>query len=208
MSELTKFDIKSFKNLIDSAKFQKIKIDDIEYINLNSITPFSYLQNTLQNRIFILLNTFIYGSFINNPNPDITSTSSTYDSLEDNIPEDILFITYKHFNTTIYSNIICNLVYLIINYVCIELLESNYNLTKKENTATLDNIYKFSSEIINNILESSYKYFTDFLDKIYTDLKTGKTIDIIEIENFMKQLFNRYILKYKIFTRYLILIKI
>ena len=162
MSELTKLDIKSFKNLIDSTKFQKIKINDIEYINLNSITPFSYLQNTLQNRIFILLNTFIYGSFINNPNPDITTTSSDYKSLEDNIPQDILLITYKHFNTTIYSNIICNLVYLIINYIYIDLLESNYSLTKNENTTSLDDIYKFSSEIISNILESSYKDFTDF----------------------------------------------
>ena len=52
---MEKLNVSSFKKLIDTSKFEKIKINDANYLNLNSIMPSSNIQNTLQNRIFIMI---------------------------------------------------------------------------------------------------------------------------------------------------------
>ena len=99
---MEKLSINSFKNLIDKSKFEKIKVKDTTYLNVNSIIPTSNIKKTLQNRIFIMIVMFINGGIINNPYNN-SSTTSKFDSLElDKLPNDVFLINYKHFNTTTY----------------------------------------------------------------------------------------------------------
>ena len=141
---MEKLSINSFKHLIDKSKFEKIKVKDTTYLNVNSIIPTSNIKKTLQNRIFIMIVMFINGGIINNPYNN-SSTTSKFDSLElDKLPNDVFLINYKHFNTTTYSNIVCNIVYLIMNYINIDLLESENKLTPRGQTMAFPYIFSFS----------------------------------------------------------------
>lgn len=183
--------VKSFKNVLDTSKFEKIKIMDTNYLNLNSITPLSNIQNTLQNRIFILIIMFINGGIINNPYSEKT-TSSKFQSLElDKLPDDVFLINYKHFNTTTYSNIVCNIVYLIMNYIYIDLLENSYNLTPRGKTLEFPDIFSFTSDIINDVLNDNYSNFITLMNEITTDstFKSTQMLEIGVVEKFINKLF-------------------
>ena len=188
---MEKLSINSFKNLIDKSKFEKIKVKDTTYLNVNSIIPTSNIKKTLQNRIFIMIVMFINGGIINNPYNN-SSTTSKFDSLElDKLPNDVFLINYKHFNTTTYSNIVCNIVYLIMNYINIDLLESENKLTPRGQTMAFPDIFSFSSNIINDVLNDNYNSFTTFMNEIAIDttFKRNQILEISVIEKFINKLF-------------------
>ena len=188
---MEKLNINSFKNLIDKSKFEKIKVKDTTYLNVNSIMPISNIKKTLQNRIFIMIIMFINGGIINNPY-NKSSTTSKFDSLElDKLPNDVFLINYKHFNTTTYSNIVCNIVYLIMNYINIDLLESEYNLTPRGQTMEFPDIFSFSSNIINDVLNDNYSNFTTLMNEISSDtaFKRTQMLEIGVVEKFINKLF-------------------
>lgn len=185
-------DTNSFKTLIDVEKFQELNINDKNYININGIMPLSNVQNTLQNKIFILSNMFIYGGLINNPYDIVSLNDKTFDSLNvDSLDNDVTLICYKHFNTVIYSNIITNFVYLIFNYINFNILESDISLKFKGEKIEIPDIYGWALNSINDIINNNYTYFTDMMNKIHSKLlsKEITTIEINIVEKLMNDLF-------------------
>lgn len=192
MTDLLNLNINTFKTLIDLENFQKIKIGDTNFTNVSSIFPSAYIQNTLQNRIFILTFMFLNAGLINNPYKDNTSNVSFEDITLDNVTNESFISAYKYLAKIVYSNIISNYIYLIMNYIQLDLLESMHTLNKKGTNPELSKIFEWSNSIISDIISNNYNVFTSFMDNIYQKLKSKEIseISIDDINNFIKNLFD------------------
>ena len=195
-------DINTFRKLINDKKyekseqFQKIfdKIDDknTSYLYANPLISLSNTQNTLQNKIFLYILMFITGGLINCPYDDIMNKEiNSLESPPLSEPKVVLLFSYKHFSTTLYSNIIGAFCNLIQNYIMFDLAESGYTLIPKGKALTLDDSLEYAEKLVVNLIDTNYNAMTLAMNKIYSKLnsKQETTLQINDIETIIKELF-------------------
>jgi hypothetical protein len=136
---------------------------------------------------------FLNAGLINNPYKDITSNISFEEINVDNVTNESFISAYRYLARIVYSNIISNYIYLIMNYIQIDLLESMHTLNKKGKNSELSKIYEWSNSLMGDMMSNNYSVFTSFMDSIYQKLysKEITEISIDDIDKFITNLFTR-----------------
>ena len=151
----------------------------------DTLVPIKNTQLTIHNKLFLSTLLYLNTGLLNNPIKNDTEQSLICKTTSEKSLNKISILTiYKRFNLNIYTEIICNISYLITIYFCKLHYDMNPN-NKDKNTLSIH------EEYTNNILIDNYSILYNFLDNISTMLSFKKKTEVSfsSIKKIIKKIF-------------------
>lgn len=150
----------------------------------DTLEPIKNTQLTIHNKLFLSTLLYLNTGLLNNPIQNSIEESFVCKKIsEKSVNKNAILTIYKRFNLNVYTEIICNISYLISIYFC-TLKYVIDPINKDKNTLSIH------EEYTNNILIDNYSVLYNFLDNISTMLSLKKTeISFSLIKKIIKKIF-------------------